>query len=239
MKSHHTFSLIAIFSLAALGFTGSVNAALIATGVSSTTQTTYDSTISTTDLLAGATQTPTGSAFTGDSNGIHDGISLANNLTATGGNIYLNVNGNVTLTYDLTGSVTGYDLTSIVSIAGWTTNAQHHAAQFYEVLFSVVGSTDYTSLSLTGGAASGGKVSYDPIASGQGSTKVTITEDSSGIIASGVDSIRFVLTHQPDNLENDTVYREIDVFGNATVVPEPSVALLGGLGLLALLRRRR
>ena len=238
MKNFHTWKIIALSSLTALAICCSADAALIATGISSTTQTTYDGTISTTDLLAGVTPATSGT-YAGDSNGINDGVSVASSLTATGGNIYLSTNGNVTMTFDLTGSVTGYNITSIDSIAGWNTNAQHHAAQFYEVLVSAVGSAAYTSLNLTGGATSGGKVSYDPFGSGQGATKVTITDDSSGIIASGVDSIRFILTHQADGLDNDTVYHEIDVFGAATAVPEPSVALLGGLGLIALMRRRR
>lgn len=227
------------FLLAAtVAATSPAQAAVIATGVSSTSETTYNGTISTTDLLAGVTPTTTGT-YSGDPNGINDGVSVASSLTATSGNIYLSTNGNVTMTFDLTGSVTGYDLTSIASIAGWNLNAHNHAAQSYEVLFSVVGSAAYTSLNLTGGAAAAGKVSYDPFTSGQGSTKVTITDNSSGIIASGVDGIRFVLTHQPDGIENDTVYHEIDVFGSATMVPEPSAALLAGLGVLALLRRRR
>lgn len=238
MKNRQTLRAFAYSSIAAVAFTGSASAAIIATGVSNTNDSNYDATISTTDLLAGVAPTTSG-AYAGDTNGIYDGVSVSGSLTATSGNIYLSSNPDVTMTFNLTGSVTGYDITSIASIAGWVTNAHHHAAQFYEVLVSVVGSASYTSLNLTGAAASGGKVSYDPFASGEGSTKVTITDNSSGVIASGVDGIRFVLISTPDALENDTVYHEIDVFGTATAIPEPSVALLGGLGLLALLRRRR
>lgn len=227
--------IIAPIAIALLA--SSASAAVVATGTSSTAQGTYNGTISTTDLLAGTSPTVTGT-FAGDTNGIYDGVTVDSNLTGTGGNIYLSSNPDVFMTFDLTGSVTGYDLTSIASIAGWNTNTQHHAAQFYEVLVSVVGSATYTSLNITGAAASGGIVSYDPISSGPGSTRVEVTS-TTGVIASGVDSIRFRLISAPDGLDNDTVYKEIDVFGTATVVPEPSTALLGGLGVLALLRRRR
>lgn len=227
-----------ILPIAATILGSSATAAIIATGSSNTSQGFYNTTISTTDLLAGTSPTVTG-AFAGDTNGIYDGVTVDSSLTTTGGNIYLSSNPDVIMTFDLTGSVTGYDITSIASVAGWNTNAQHHAAQFYQVLVSVVGSAAYTSLNITGAAASGGNASYDPFGSGQGSSRIVLTENSSGVLASGVDSIRFVLISTPDGLDNDTVYKEIDVFGTATVIPEPSSALLCGLGVLALLRRRR
>ncbi len=232
--------LFALSSLAVLPFTNSADAALVATGVSNTSETNFAP--SSADLLHGLTPNPTGASFTGDTNALNDGVSLSGNLTGTGGNMYLNnANpGTVTMTFDLTGSVTGYDLTSIVSVAGWNLNAHNHAAQTYQVLFSLVGSSDYNPLVLTSGAVSGGNVSYDPFGVSSGSTRVTITNDSGPAIASGVDGIRFIMTNMPlNNIENDTVYREIDVFGAATAIPEPSSALLGALGLLALLRRRR
>lgn len=51
------------------------------------------------------------------------------------------------------------------------------------------------------------------------------------ISASAFDRVGFLTA---GNLDVETVQ-----FNNITVVPEPSAALLGGLGLLGLLRRRR
>jgi hypothetical protein len=232
--------LFTLSSLVALAFTNSADAALVATAVSSTSETNYAP--SSVDLLHGLTPTTTGASFSGDTNALNDGVSISGDLTATGGNMYLNnANpGTVTMTIDLTGSVTGYDLFSIVSDAGWIANAQFHASQTYQVLVSLVGSSDYNPLVLTTGAVSDGNVSYDPfIGGGPGYTRVVITNNSGSAIASGVDGIRFIMTNSPlNNIENDTVYREIDVFGTASV-PEPSAVLLGGLSVLALLRRRR
>jgi hypothetical protein len=229
----------ALSSLAALAFTSMAQAALVAVGVNGT-QSAFTSAISGSDLLHGLTPTTTGT-ISFDTNGIYDGAYTASSSSTTGGLSYLNTDGGVTMTFDLTGSVTGYDITSIVSFAGWNSNAHHHAAQFYEVLVSVVGSPTYNTLSLTGTPTSAGKVSYDPFSSSaDGGTRVTITEDGAGaVIASGVDGIRFIFNNAPNGLENNTVYQEVDVFGTATPVPEPSAALLGGLGILALLRRRR
>jgi uncharacterized protein (TIGR03382 family) len=234
------FKSTLVTALIAAGSASISTAAIVASGSSNTSEGFYNATISTTDLLAGTTPVVTG--YPGgsvDTNAIYDGVTVDSSLNATSGNIYLNTNPNVVMTFDLNGSVTGYDITSIASIAGWNTNAHNHAPQFYQVEVSLVGSATYTSLNITGSAAAGGIVFYDPFASGQGSTRVTVTEDTSGVLASGVDSIRFTLISTPDGLTNDTVYKEIDVFGTATVIPEPSTALLGGLGVLALLRRRR
>jgi hypothetical protein len=237
----HLLSIISTVAITLVA--GSASAAIIATGFNNTTsQGAYNGTISGSDLLAGSTPTVTG--YPGgsvDLDAIYDGITVDSSLNATSGNIYLNTNPNVVMTFDLTGSATGYDIDSIASVAGWSSNTHNHAAQSYDVQVSLVGSAAYTSLNITGPAALGGIVSYDPFAGniGASSTRVTVTDDSSGPIASGVDSIRFILISTPDNITNDTVYKEIDVFGTATVVPEPSSTLLLGLGGLALILRRR
>jgi len=71
-----------------------------------------------------------------------------------------------------------------------------------------------------------------------GSLLTRTYDNTSAPLISGVDAIRFNFFDPNGEAIERTVYREIDVIGTATI-PEPSDALLGGLGLLALLRRRR
>jgi hypothetical protein len=63
--------------------------------------------------------------------------------------------------------------------------------------------------------------------------------DDTGLLASGIDAIRFDILDTVSSNAGGVVMREIDVFGAATPVPEPSAAiLLGGFCALFLLRRR-
>ena len=57
-----------------------------------------------------------------------------------------------------------------------------------------------------------------------------VTADSSGVVA-----FRFFENDAVNNADNSATFNALSITG----VPEPSTALLGGLGLLALLRRRR
>jgi hypothetical protein len=83
-------------------------------------------------------------------------------------------------------------------------------------------------------------VDYTPelIANSVGATMVDLT----GLNATGIESIKFIAGSTGGaSLNNDFVWREIDVFGTATAIPEPSTsALLGGLlALGAVMTRRR
>lgn len=71
-------------------------------------------------------------------------------------------------------------------------------------------------------------------------TPDTITVDLSSLsnLAAGND-VEFRLYFVDDSDHNDQIYRVDNLTVNGTVIPEPSAVLLGGLGLLALLRRRR
>ena len=104
--------------------------------------------------------------------------------------------------------------------------------QTYSVEYSVVGSALYSPLAT---------VAYAPFAATDGTnfeSMVTIT-DTGGVLAAGVDSIRFTFADPgPGGAFPGTVVREIDVVGVASV-PEPSVIAFGLGGLLLLSRRRR
>ena len=132
-----------------------------------------------------------------------------------------------TTTFDLDVSMNtyGYDITEFRLFSGWSDD---RASQVYTIDYSLVGSASFTSLA---------SASVNNLQNG-GSLLTRTYDDTSAPLISGVDAVRFNFS-DPNGLSfQRTVYREIDVIGTATI-PEPSAALLGGLGLLALLRRRR
>lgn len=80
--------------------------------------------------------------------------------------------------------------------------------------------------SVTGGATAQGTSSY--------LTQATGTFNISGLTVAEGDTISFVVGYNGNVAGDETALQ-----GTIDVVPEPSTALLGGLGLLGLLRRRR
>jgi len=136
----------------------------------------------------------------------------------------------VTFNLDLTSAPKGYDITQIDSYSGWLSNRDGHVHNIFL-------STDGTLFTQINGPFAGAWGSGS-LASGQNSHKVSITEDTTGIIASGVVAIRF------DMLAGGAighVYRELDVFGSPVPIPEPSTAVLGVLAMsgVAIICRRR
>lgn len=208
------------------------DAAIVYTSSSNTSLSFFDGNISTSDLIHegaasfGSYSLSDPASFT-TQNGFIDGAP-----TEAQDVIYWNNPAPHTMTVLLTGSATGYDLTQITSIYGWQDTRTVYSAQHYDVLVSTVGSSSYSLLL---------SVDYDPFASnGEGSSQVVVTENSTGILASGVDAIRFVMRGDSSNPNVVGVIREIDVFGSVTSVPEPSSMILLGLGsLLSVYRRRR
>lgn len=239
----HRIQTVIYFAVAAsicLGTAPVANAVPIQTPLSSTSQTGFDANISNVDLIrAGAptlagTVVATGSptfAASGSNDGVANGGSGSAGLTYWG-----TTTGTESLTYNLTGSATGYDITTIRSIYGWQDSRGRHAAQRYTVSYTTVSNPAFTILDT---------VTYDPFGSpdaAAGSTQVTII-DSVARLATGVTAIRFTMFDDPNEGGNEVgVLREFDVFGVATAaVPEPtSIALwsLLGLGLAGVGYRR-
>ncbi len=113
------------------------------------------------------------------------------------------------LTYTLSNSVTGYDLTNITVYGGWADSGRDQQA--YTVDYSTVSApTNFISLAV---------VNYNPsIASSiQSATRVTLTS-SVGVLATNVATVKFDFTN-PGSENGYCGYAGITVFGTATLPP--------------------
>lgn len=139
--------------------------------------------------------------------------------------------GQTTTTYTLN-TVTatlGYDIHAINIFSGWNDD---RADQSYRIFYSLVGSAAFIQL--------GGDITAGPAGNVQGSTLTRTFDTSGAAILSGVDAIQFVQFDGPAQFDGTgTVYREFDVIGAATTIPEPTTAVMGFLALAALATRRR
>ena len=207
-------------------------AAFVRVDLNNNSETFFDPNISNSDLIN--ISSPALSSFTSSSpgtfneSGTHNGDGVD-----TSGLSYWDGGAPPVLTYTLTGSATGYDITSVNSIYGWRDSRYRHAAQEWTLAVTTVAVPTFTDIT---------NVVYAPYAANDGaagSTQVNLT----GAIASGVTAVRFTLATygnpgDPGYTGEYGVVREFDVFGAATV-PEPaSLGLLGVAGL-ALVRRRK
>jgi hypothetical protein len=141
------------------------------------------------------------------------------------------------VTFNLGSSPTGYTLSTIQSIFGYTNEASF-ADQNYTIQFTTVGNSSWQALAT---------VAYNPfdppstdVLSGVGSTDVTLTGLTAAV---GVTDIRFEFSPYVDSSGEEQfgqVIRELEVNGVATV-PEPgtwALMLLGSGGLVFLGRRK-
>lgn len=155
---------------------------------------------------------------------LNDGLIGADSVLSDGA---FDLDGTWTSIFTLDTSVNteGYDVTAIRTISGWL---GPRTDQKYELFYSTV-EAPLVFISL-------GIFSYLPGADGSAIIELT---DLSGVIATGVKSLRF--DFMTPSSSDETVYREIDIVGHPTGVPEPTSLALFGLGMLSslVLRRRR
>ncbi len=166
---------------------------------------------------AGENTAAGGNDFTVLANGAFGDISTDGRFES-----YVIQDGVVTYELDVSTNTLGYDISSIITYAGWADN--NRGTQAYTVSYSVVGDSGFTDITT---------VNNTPDLFTQ--ERTTITENSTGILATGVDAVRFTFGTQQFS---GVGYKELDVVGSATV-PEPSSSALIGLGSLALLARRK
>jgi hypothetical protein len=223
--------ITSLAALAAFTLAGPASAAVVATAA---TGANGFFTVSTTDL-ADASQSGTGTSFSGTAvfgsavgKVIDGGVYNSLGTNDTGETLTPTVGS--TLTLNLATSLYGWNLSSIVVLTGVGPSDQWERSDHsYTIALSTDGITFGTPFinvndTTTASQALGGEV------------QMTIADNASAPLGTGIKAVRFVFDNATGPGEN--MYREIDVLGVASV-PEPSTALLGGLGMLALLRRRR
>ena len=131
-----------------------------------------------------------------------------------------------TATLDTSINRLGYTISEIRSFAGWNQNGSKLANQKYELLVRVIGNAAFTSL---------GTFTYAPFDDSDtaeaAATKMVLSAPN-GVIATGVDAVRFVVMDPGFNNGNlsidGSVYFEFDVLGSAIPVPPvPSITVTG------------
>ena len=139
--------------------------------------------------------------------------------------------------FDLTTNTNGYDITSIELFSNWGSGDGRNEIRT-TISYSLVGDAGFTNITSTDNTIADLFV-YNPQATDPSSVGATQGQMTiAGLTLTGVDAIRFTF---PTKQENDGVgYSEIDVFGTATPVPEPSsYALIAGLLAFGFISMRR
>lgn len=246
-----TLAAIALLFLAPSGF------AAVDVATQSSTGTVHSSTAwaslkSTTDLI-NAGQSSFSSATVSSvlagfpAAGLNDGTSVDAGSGVAGGNTFFQRPANfaqpgstaiATFDLNITVNTLGYDITSIQSFMGWSTVSMAQGNQTYTVAVSAVGSATYTDIAT---------VAYIPFADVNGvnyDSHVVITENSTGKLATGVDSIRFTFLDPLSSVTpgvgtiEGTLIRELDVFGFPTGgVPPPDTVTIANPKARQILQR--
>lgn len=211
-------TIVSLTAAVAIAASLSASAAVSVVGVNTNSDGAYAADASSTDLInAGVPSLASGPTY---SIPVHFGPTANNDGTvgASGVNtditfwLSASAGSTYTITYALDTSVNaaGYDINSIQSIHGWNSNSGNQKNQNYVVAVSTVGNTGFADIAT---------VAYLPFSSANvgASTKVNVTEDATGLLATGVDQIRFTYTiPTPTGTQGSPTIREIDVFGVAT-----------------------
>ena len=252
---------MALVAAAAFAGASHSNAQVMETDASDgTSATTYDGTSLTGDLLLNAGvasqytvttanymagQSPVAGSGSFPSSGLNDGVLGAGNAGVT---FFAGADSNVDtsdplgavpqFTFALTGSTTGYTLSSISTINGYDAYGASLANQDYTVSYSTVAApTVFTTLAT---------VAYDPFStSSSAATSSLVT--LSDLSAVGVADVRFTFTEDANNsgaADAGSVIRELIVNGTPTLasaIPEPSTyaMMFLGAGALVFIARRK
>lgn len=203
------------------GYSGSVSE------VNSSTELAYAGNVSSSDLINGMTpatsswNTTNGAHPNELTDGIHGQTFAAVGNTVDGG--WTTVGATATYTLGSGANGLGYDISSIQTIAAWINVG--FGNQAWTIAVRTLGGS-FTDLAT---------IDYQPLGSGGGATQVNL----SSLNVTGIDAIRFTANSVNGGANGGAfVGREIDVTGTSTV-PEPAATLLGALGAVMLLRRRR
>lgn len=236
---NHTKQLVTALAFAAVGSIAA-QAAIIESDLSGNAIDTFDANISSSDLIQAGSATLSGTYVASLTPSFGAGGPNDGTATVVDGLTYWDISqdhsAGETLTFTLAGSATGYDITSINSIYGWGDSRSRFAYQQWDLLVTTVSNPVFTPLT---------SVLYAPFslaeASTAGSSQVTLT-DSTGKIASGVTGLAFRFYPRPGATGEVGVIHELDVLGSASAaapVPEPSAFGMVGMGMLALITRRK
>ncbi len=192
--------------------------------------------VSSTDLINGKLPVSSAGTFTLDgagglpvlTNGVYGPIPPASSAThASFATVGGTAGAGTFVVYNLGANALGYSLSQISVYGGWSDSTRDE--QRFTVSYATVGSAAFTNLYT---------VVYNPSnSSGQSATSVTLTENTLPYLVTGVDRVRFDFSPLAEN--GYVGVAEIDIIGVPTVVPEPGTVALGGLGIVALLARRR
>jgi hypothetical protein len=128
--------------------------------------------------------------------------------------------GGHSITYTLSGSASGYNLSGIVSYAGWADAGRDQQA--YTASYSTVASpSTFTTI---------GVANYNPTGiSGPSADRVTFSSATASPIATNVASVKFNFT-SPAGENGYSGYAEFQIFGSAAVVPRPTITSVSAVG---------